>query len=62
MEIRTTNEYTEKRILELADNMAAAAASFNAHGYDAFINAREELQTALKTVMNDSGSVRKSLR
>lgn len=53
MDIKTTNEYTEKRIMELADNMAAAASSFNSHGYDTFINAREELKTALSVAMKN---------
>ena len=54
MEIKKI-DYTEKRILELADNMAAAASMFNAHGYDTFINAREELKIALKIAMNECG-------
>lgn len=29
-------------LMELADNMAAAATTFNSHGYDSFINAREQ--------------------
>lgn len=35
---------TQQNILRLADNMAAAAAGFNSHGYDMFINAREEFK------------------
>lgn len=34
----------QQNILRLADNMAAAAAGFNSHGYDVFINAREEFK------------------
>lgn len=33
----------EKTILELADSMAAAATTFNSHGYDMFIQARNNL-------------------
>lgn len=58
MEIKSKPEYTEKRIMELADNMAAAASSFNSHGYDTFINAREELKNALKTIMSDNRNAR----
>jgi hypothetical protein len=34
----------QENILRLADNMAAAATGFNSHGYDLFINAREEFK------------------
>lgn len=34
-------------ILSLADAMAAAAATFNAHGYDSFISARDSLKEFL---------------
>lgn len=49
--------YTERDLMELADNMAAAASMFNAHGYDTFIHAREELKQALsKTIPQDTSS------
>lgn len=40
----TFNLPKEKQIvlMELADNMAAAATTFNSHGYDSFISAREQ--------------------
>jgi hypothetical protein len=38
------NNDIQQNIMRLADNMAAAAASFNSHGYDMFINAREEFK------------------
>jgi hypothetical protein len=42
------NDLSPETVMRLADNMAAAAANFNAHGYDQFITAREELIVALK--------------
>jgi hypothetical protein len=45
--------YTEKNLMDLADTMAAAASSFNAHGYSMFIQARDELKDALHVVMAD---------
>lgn len=41
-------------LLRLADAMAAAATTFNAHGYDQFISAREELLAALKVLSDTS--------
>lgn len=32
----------QKELLRQADNMASAACGFSSHGYDTFINAREE--------------------
>lgn len=45
MEIVNTHEtrIARENILRLADNMAAAATGFNSHGYDVFINSRNEL-------------------
>lgn len=40
----------EQELLSLADNMAAAAASFSSHGYDSFICAREILKQAIHAV------------
>ena len=37
---------SEERLLAMADGMASAAVSFNSHGYDQFIQAREELKSA----------------
>ena len=37
----------ESTILELADNMAAAASTFNSHGYDTFIQSRETFKEVL---------------
>lgn len=37
---------SEERLLAMADEMASAAVSFNSHGYDQFIQAREELKSA----------------
>ena len=41
-------------LMQLADNMAAAATTFNSHGYDAFISAREELKNYISEIMHDS--------
>lgn len=38
-------------MMALADNMAAAAASFSSHGYDQFISARDEFKSALKELL-----------
>jgi len=38
---QTYDELSAEVMLRLADGMAAAAASFSAHGYDQFILARE---------------------
>jgi len=37
----------EHNLMILADNMAAAAANFNSHGYDIFLQARDEFMRAL---------------
>ena len=38
----------QERIMKMADNMAAAATTFNSHGYEMFIQAREELKHYLE--------------
>jgi hypothetical protein len=38
------NNNIQQNIIRLADNMASAAAGFSSHGYDIFINAREEFK------------------
>lgn len=45
------NQQTEQELLSLADNMAAAAASFSSHGYDSFICAREMLKQAIHSIV-----------
>lgn len=45
--------HQEKELLSLADNMAAAAASFSAHGYDAFITAREVFKQAVHDAVSE---------
>lgn len=42
--VHQENYNKQENILRLADNMAAAATGFNSHGYDLFINAREEFK------------------
>lgn len=42
----------EKTILDLADNMAAAASSFSSHGYDAFIQARDNFKEVLHSLVS----------
>ena len=39
--------HNEEVLMYLADNMAAAAASFSSHGYDQFIQARDSFKNAL---------------
>lgn len=46
------NQQTEQELLSLADNMAAAAASFSSHGYDSFICAREVLKQAINALVS----------
>ena len=41
------NQIDESTILNLADNMAAAASTFNSHGYDTFIQSRETFKEVL---------------
>ena len=41
---------SEQTILALADDMAAAATTFNSHGYEIFINSREAFKRALHEV------------
>lgn len=51
-QIQFKNEQ-EERLMSLADNMAAAASTFNRtdHGYDAFIDARDQFKIELHNVM-----------
>lgn len=48
MEAKQELSPQKEEILQLADSMAAAAASFNAHGYDSFIQARQTLCDKIK--------------
>lgn len=41
----------EEMLLNLADNMAAAATSFNSHGYSIFIDARQIYKDTLHDVL-----------
>lgn len=43
-------EVNEQTLMSLADDMAAAATSFNSHGYEVFINSREAFKRALHEV------------
>lgn len=43
---------TEALLLSLADNMASAATTFNAHGYDSFIQARENFKDTLHKILD----------
>jgi hypothetical protein len=46
------------QLIQMADNMASAATTFNSHGYDVFIQAREELIVALyKLIENRSSGI-----
>ena len=42
------NKIDETTMLSLADDMAAAASSFNAHGYEIFIKSRDTFKDALR--------------
>lgn len=51
----------KNKIIELADMMASAATTFNAHGYDNFIQARDEFKKAIESLfvkMNSSKDVK----
>lgn len=43
---------SEEEMISLADNMASAATTFNSHGYDTFISARQIFLDALHKLMN----------
>jgi hypothetical protein len=45
------NEHT---LMYLADSMASAATSFSAHGYDTFIQAREQFKDTLHKILADT--------
>lgn len=45
---------TEIELLNLADNMASAATTFNAHGYEIFLQARERLKEAIREAVNQT--------
>ena len=47
------NKTFEKTVLDLADNMAAAASSFSSHGYDAFIQARDTFKEVLHKLVSE---------
>lgn len=40
-------EQEEEQLMNLADNMAAAASMFSAHGYDNFITSRQTFRESL---------------
>jgi hypothetical protein len=44
----------ETELLYLADNMASAATTFNAHGYEVFLQARERLKEAIHDALAKS--------
>lgn len=48
----TIKEIQEK-LMNMADNMAAAAASFSSHGYDAFIGAREAFKSTVEEAIKE---------
>lgn len=41
-------------ILTMADDMAAAATTFNSHGYEVFIQSREAFKAKLKEIFEKS--------
>lgn len=50
----SSNKVTETELLSLADNMASAATTFNAHGYEVFLQARERLKEAIHEALTQS--------
>lgn len=48
----------EEMLMELADDMAAAATTFNAHGYEVFIRCREALKNALHSHCSELNDAR----
>jgi hypothetical protein len=44
----------ELTLMYLADSMASAATSFSAHGYDSFIQAREQFKDTLHKILADT--------
>lgn len=46
-------EFSAQQLLELADNMAAAATNFSGHGYDVFIRSREEFKQVLQETLEE---------
>jgi hypothetical protein len=44
----------ELTLMYLADSMASAATSFSAHGYDTFIQAREQFKDTLHKILLDT--------
>jgi len=47
-------EDDEHTLMYLADSMASAATSFSAHGYDTFIQAREQFKDTLHKILTDT--------
>lgn len=47
-------EINENVLMSLADDMAAAATTFNSHGYEVFINSRESFKSALHELCKGS--------
>lgn len=45
------NQVDAQTLLSLADNMASAASSFNSHGYDTFITARDVFKNTVNTLV-----------
>ena len=43
----------QELLLQLADQMAAAATSFNAHGYDQFIQARDQYKDSIIQILTN---------
>jgi hypothetical protein len=49
-------------LMSTADNMAAAAASFTSHGYDAFISAREVFRHTVEEVAKEVEDIEDRLK
>lgn len=56
MQQYTTNQHVtedEIALMSLADDMASAATTFNAHGYEIFLRAREAFQRTLHKALEE---------
>jgi hypothetical protein len=49
-------EINEETLLKLADDMAAAATTFSAHGYDHFIAARDNFKAVCKQIFKTASN------
>jgi hypothetical protein len=53
MNTQTEDNRQNNRLLTLADEMASAASHFSSHGYDEFVQAREQFVQVSNQLMQD---------